>query len=122
MDRGAWWTTYSPWGRKELDTTERLWASLLAQLVKNLPAMQEILVRFLGRKDFTGEGIGYPLQYSWVSLVTQLVKNLPAMQETWVPSLGLGRSPGEWKGYPLQYSGLENSVYCIAHGVPKSQQ
>ena len=22
MDRGAWWTTYSPWGRKELDTTE----------------------------------------------------------------------------------------------------
>ena len=53
--------------------------------------------------------------------MTQLVKNLPAMQETWVPSLGLGRSPGEWKGYPLQYSGLENSVYCIAHGVPKSQ-
>ena len=24
----------------------------------------------------TGEGIGYPLQYSWASLVTQLVKNL----------------------------------------------
>ena len=24
MDRGAWWATYSPWGRKELDTTERL--------------------------------------------------------------------------------------------------
>ena len=22
MDRGAWWTTYSPWGRKESDTTE----------------------------------------------------------------------------------------------------
>ena len=32
----------------------------------------------------TGEGIGYPLQYSWASLVAQLVKNLPAMQETWV--------------------------------------
>ena len=28
-------------GRKELDTTERLWASLVAQLVKNLPARQE---------------------------------------------------------------------------------
>ena len=27
------------------------WASLVAQLVKNLPAMQETLVRFLGRKD-----------------------------------------------------------------------
>ena len=40
----------------------------------------------LGRS--TGEGIGYPLQYSWASLVAQLVKNLPAMQETWVQSLG----------------------------------
>ena len=36
----------------------------------------------------TGEGIGYPLQYSWVSLVAQLVKNLPAVRETWVQSLG----------------------------------
>ena len=36
----------------------------------------------------TGEGIGYPLQYSWASLVAQLVKNLPSMWETWVQSLG----------------------------------
>ena len=36
----------------------------------------------------TGEGIGYPLQYSWASLVAQLVKNPPAMWETWVRSLG----------------------------------
>ena len=36
----------------------------------------------------TGEGIGYPLQYSWAFLVAQLVKTLPAMQETWVRSLG----------------------------------
>ena len=28
----------------------------------------------------SGEGIGYPLQYSWASLVAQLVKNLPTMQ------------------------------------------
>ena len=40
----------------------------------------------LGRSS--GEGIGYPLQYSWASLVVQLVKNLPAMQEIWVQSLG----------------------------------
>ena len=32
----------------------------------------------------TGEGIGYPLQYTWASLVAQLVKKLPTMQETWV--------------------------------------
>ena len=31
----------------------------------------------------TGEGIGYPRQYSWASLVAQLVKNLPAIWETW---------------------------------------
>ena len=29
MDRGAWQDTYSPWGRKELDTTEWLSLSLL---------------------------------------------------------------------------------------------
>ena len=27
------------------------WASLVAQMVKNLPAMRETLVQFLGRKD-----------------------------------------------------------------------
>ena len=49
----------------------------------------------------TGEGMGYPLQYSWASLVAQLVKNLPAMRETWVLSLGWEDSPEEGKGYPL---------------------
>ena len=32
----------------------------------------------------SGEGIGYPLQYSWASLVAQLVKNAPAIWEAWV--------------------------------------
>ena len=40
----------------------------------------------LGRS--TGEGTGYPLQYSWASIVVQLVKNPPAIWETWVQSLG----------------------------------
>ena len=35
----------------------------------------------------TGEGIGYPLQYTWAFLVAQLVKNPPAMWDTWVVSL-----------------------------------
>ena len=38
------------------------------------------LIPGLGRSS--GEGIGYPLQYSWASLVAQLVKNLPTIQET----------------------------------------
>ena len=41
-----------------------------------------------GSGRFSGEGIGYSLQYSWASLEVQLVKNLPVMQETWVRSLG----------------------------------
>ena len=40
------------------------WASLVAQLVKNPPAMQETWVQFLGWEDSPGEGKGYPLQYS----------------------------------------------------------
>ena len=41
-----------------------------------------------GSGSSSGEGVGYPLQYSWAFLVTQVVKNLSAMQETWVLSLG----------------------------------
>ena len=36
----------------------------------------------------TGEGIGYPLQFSWACLVAQLVKNSLAMWEAWVRYLG----------------------------------
>ena len=63
-------------------------APLIAQLVKNPPAMQETpgLIPGLGRS--AGEGIGYPLQCSWASPVVQLVKKLPAVWETWVRSLG----------------------------------
>ena len=32
-----------------------------------------------GLRRYTGEGIGYLLQYSWASLMAQLVKNPPAM-------------------------------------------
>ena len=50
---------YSPWGRKESYTTEQLqfllifgyWASLVAQRVKHLPAMQETCVQSLGQED-----------------------------------------------------------------------
>ena len=46
----------------------------------------------------TGEGIGYPLQYSGASLIAWLVKNPPAMQETpggflgWEDSLKKGKA------------------------------
>ena len=40
------------------------WASLVAQLVKNLPAMRETWVQSLGCEDPLEKGKGYPLQYS----------------------------------------------------------
>ena len=68
----------------------------------------------------TGEGIGYPLQYSWASLVAQLVKN---SLQCWRPGFDpwVGKISPEGRGYPLQYSGLENSMDCIVHGVAKGQ-
>ena len=56
------------------------WASLLAQTVKNPPAIQETSIRSLGCKDALEKGIA--------SLIAQPVKNLPAMQETLVWFLG----------------------------------
>ena len=57
------------------------------------------------------------------SQVVLVAKNLPA-NAGGIRDVGLipgsGRSLGEGKGYPLQYSGLENSMDCIVHGVPKS--
>ena len=46
-----------------MTTLPGLGASLVAQLVKNLPAMQETWVRSLGWEDSPGEGKGYSLQY-----------------------------------------------------------
>ena len=63
------------------------WASLVAQLIKNLPAMQETPSSISGSRRTPEERIGYLLQYSQASLVAQTVKNLPAMQETWIQSL-----------------------------------
>ena len=40
------------------------WASLIAQLVKSLPAMRDTWIRSLGWEDSPGEGKGNPLQYS----------------------------------------------------------
>ena len=55
-----------PWG-KDGSPLQHSWASLWAQLVKNLPA--------------SGEGTDSPLQHSWASLGDQLVKNLSAPGE-----------------------------------------
>ena len=67
----------------------------------------------------SGEGIGYPLQYSWVFLVAQLVKNLLAMQETWVRSLGW---EDPLKGRTVTHSSILawKIPWTTVHGVAKS--
>jgi len=58
-------------------------AFLVVQMVKNLPAMQETLVQFLGWEDPLEKGKLTTL-YFWASLEAHLVKNPPAMWEIWI--------------------------------------
>ena len=91
MDRGACWVTVhgvaknqtrlSNW--TELNWLKLLWA-LVAQMVKNLPAMQETRVRSLGR--FPGEGNGNPLQYS-------CLENPMDRGACWATVHGVAKSP-----------------------------
>ena len=101
-------------------TRSLYWASLIAQLVKYPPAMQETLVLFLGQEDLLEKGqathysiCGLPC----VSAGKESGCNAGDLRQ--IP--GLGRSPGEGKGYPLQYSGLENSMDSRVNRVAKSQ-
>ena len=93
--------------------------TLIAQLVKNPPAMQETLVQFLGQEDPLEKGqathsniLGLPCS----SAGKESAHNVGDLGSIPV----LGRFPGGGKGYPLQYSGLDNSMYCIVHGIAKS--
>ena len=79
-----------------------------------------------GLGSSSGEGIGYPLQYSWASLVAQSVKNLSEVQETWVHSLGWEKPLEEgmamhssilaWR-IPMDRGAWKSTV----HGVAKSR-
>ena len=82
-------------------------ASLVAQLVKNLPAMQETLVQFLG-----GE---VPLDKLPIPVFLGFPGGSDGKESTCnVGDLGLipglGRSSGEGNSYPLHYSCLENTT------------
>ena len=93
-----------------------IWASLIAQLVKNPPASQETEVgKIPWRRDRlpTPVFLGFPCG----SASKEFACNVGDLGS--IP--GLGRFPGEGKVYPLQYPGLENSMDCIVHGVAKNQ-
>ena len=61
MDRGAWWGS---WGSERArhdemtNTTHQfIWASLVAQTIENLPAVQENWVQSLGQEDLLKKGM-----------------------------------------------------------------
>ena len=66
----------------------------MAQMVKNLPVMQETWVQSLGQEDPLEKGMAtYSSILVWripwtekvgTFLVAHLIKNLPAMQEIWI--------------------------------------
>ena len=91
-------------------------ASLRAQLVKNTPAVQETLVRFVGREM---DRLPTPIFLGFPFGSADKESACNAGDLGLIP--GLGRSAGEGKGYPLQYSGPENSMDYTVHGVAKSR-
>ena len=88
-------------------------------MIKNLPAMQETPVQFLGPEDPLEKGrlptpvfLGFPCGSAGKEFTCN-VEDLSSIP-------GLGRSSREGNGYPLQYSGLENSMNSIVHVFAKS--
>ena len=85
------------------------WASLMAQLVKNLPAMQEPSVRTLvGKIPWRRERLPMPVFLGFPGGSDSKESACNAGNLGLVP--GLGKSPGEGSGYLLQYFCLENSM------------
>ena len=72
-------------------------ASLVAQLVKNPPATQETLVRFLGWEDPLEEGQATRSSIFGSPWLAQLVKNLQCGRPGFDP--WIEKIPGEGNGY-----------------------
>ena len=85
--------------------------SLIAQLVKNPPAMQKTPVRFLGPEDPLEKGQAIHSSILGLPCGSAGKESICSVEDLYLIP-GLGRSPGEGKGYPLQCSGLENSMDC----------
>ena len=94
--------SYSPWGHKESDMTEKLtlslsntnWASLVTQMVKNQPAMQETWVWSLGRED--------PLEKGMVTHSSILAWRIPWTEESGrLESIGSKRVRHYWIKHTL---------------------
>ena len=92
-------------------------ASLIAQLVKNPPAMQERpqFGSWFRKIPWRRDGLPTPVFLGFPCGSVGKESSCKAGDLGLIP--GLGRSSGEGKGYPLQYSGLENSMDYTVDGV-----
>ena len=82
-------------------------ASLITQLVKNTPAMQETLVQFLDQEiPWRRDGLPTPVFLGFPCGSAGKESTCNAGDLGLTPRLG--RSPGEGKGNLFQYSGQEN--------------
>ena len=82
---------YSPRGHKNLDTTEQLtlWAFLVTQMIKNLPAVKETQVWSLGQED--------PLEKGMATHSRILVWRIPRTEEPGrLKSMGWQRVGHDW--------------------------
>ena len=81
-----------------LEEGDILWASLMAQLVKNLPAMQETPVQFLGQEDlWRRDRLPIPVFLGFPAGSAGQESSCSAGDLGSIP--GLGRSPGEGMDY-----------------------
>ena len=79
-----------------------------------------------GSESSSGEGIGYPLQYSWASLAAQSAKNLPAVgRPGFDPCIGKIPWRRAWQPTPVFLPGESpwtegpGGLYTV-HGVSES--
>ena len=97
----------------------------MAELVKNLPAVQETPVdSWVGKICWRTDRLSTPVFSGFPCGSAGKESTCNAGDLGSIP--GLGRSPGEGKGNPLQYSWLENPMdggawWATVHRVTKSQ-
>ena len=93
-------------------------ASLIAQVVKNLPVCRRPqLNSWVGKIPWRRDRLHTPVFVGFPGDSAGKESTCNAGDLGLI--LGLGRSPGEGKGYPLKYSGLKNSMDCRVHSVAK---
>ena len=107
---------WAPQGKAIGDSFPKVWASLVARLVKSsLQCRRPWFDSWVGKIPCRRERLptlvflGFPCGSAGKESVCN-ARDLGSIP-------GLGRSLGEGKGYLLEYSGLENSRNCTVHGV-----